>query len=735
MKRALLILITASLSVSAYAQVFGTIRGTVVDQQTRPIPSALIVIRSSVSAYTQQTTTNETGVFTLSAVPAGPYSMDVERSGFQRISQGLTVTTGGAPVLNFTMVVAGVTASVEVTEQLDVSNSSVSSPPISVDEREIQNTPGATRANSIAFITNYVPGAFLLHDHLHVKGGHQVSWLIDGVPIPNTNLSSNIGRQLDPKDIQNVEISTGGYSSRYGDRTYGVVNIVPRSGFEFDGREAELRLNYGSFNQTNNQLSFGGHSEGFAYYASASGNRTDLGLEPPEKDVIHNTGNGTSGFTSLSYNAGTRDLIRATGQLRRDHYWVPNTAADQQRGIRDVNGERDGFATLSWAHTFGPRVMLTVAPFYHYNRAKYDGGPNDPLITTDDRLSRYVGAQTILSVVHGKHNLSTGVSAFRQHDDRTFGLQLTGGRGTSARESQSLAGHLLSSFVEEQFRPVEWFTVNAGLRLTRYSATISEAATNPRVGATIRIPRLNWILRSFWGSFYQAPPLAAIGGPVKEFAVSEGFDLLPLKGERDQQREFGLTIPMRNWMLSVSQFFTNAENFSDHEVLGNSNIALPLSIQTVRSRGQEFTLHSPEFKRRIRMHLAYANMIVQGRGGITAGLTDFAPPDEGYFYIDHDQRHTLSFGGEVQLPSHVWLNGNLSAGSGFLDGNGPEHLPKHGTLDLAAGKSLSDKISITFTALNIFNTRFLLGRENAFAGTHYNDPRQLSVQIRYRFHL
>jgi outer membrane receptor protein involved in Fe transport len=128
-------------------------------------------------------------------------------------------------------------------------------------------------------------------------------------------------------------------------------------------------------------------------------------------------------------------------------------------------------------------------------------------------------------------------------------------------------------------------------------------------------------------------------------------------------------------------------------------------------------------------------MIVQGRGGIVGGLTDFAPPEEEYFYIDHDQRHTLSFGGEIALPSRSWLNANLSAGSGFLDGNGPQHLPSHGTVDLAIGKSFGSSLSATFTILNVADSRYLLGRENAFAGTHYNDPRQFTIQARYRFRL
>jgi hypothetical protein len=126
-------------------------------------------------------------------------------------------------------------------------------------------------------------------------------------------------------------------------------------------------------------------------------------------------------------------------------------------------------------------------------------------------------------------------------------------------------------------------------------------------------------------------------------------------------------------------------------------------------------------------------MIVQGRGGITAGLTDFTPPAQGYFYIDHDQRHTWSISGEVALPARAWINSNLTAGSGFLDGNGPNHLPKHAALDIALGKTFGSNVTATFTVLNATNTRFLLGRENAFAGTHYNDPRQFTMQVRYRF--
>jgi hypothetical protein len=93
-------------------------------------------------------------------------------------------------------------------------------------------------------------------------------------------------------------------------------------------------------------------------------------------------------------------------------------------------------------------------------------------------------------------------------------------------------------------------------------------------------------------------------------------------------------------------------------------------------------------------------------------------------HIDHDQRHTFASGADINLSRGIWVDANVVAGSGFLDGDGPDHLPKHGALDIAAGKSVGENLSATFTAINATNSRFLLGRESSFAGTHYNDPRR-----------
>src|SRR5581483_3957856 len=276
-------------------------------------------------------------------------------------------------------------------------------------------------------------------------------------------------------------------------------------------------------------------------------------------------------------------------------------------------------------------------------------------------------------------------------------------------------------------------TLNAGLRLTHFGGGVTENSADPRVGAAVRIPKLGWVARAFWGRYYQAPPLLTVGGPILELAAQQGFGFLPLRGERDEQREFGLTIPIAGWTFDVDNFRTGAKNFFDHDALGNSNIFFPLTIARARIRGWELTANSPRLAGRAHWHLAYSHQFTEGAGGVTGGLTDFTPPEERYFFLDHDQRDTLTTGIILDLPWQTWTSFNVNYGSGFLDGEGPAHLPDHTSYDFSIGKSFRENWTVRFTALNFTDNHYLLDLANTFGGTHYTNPRMLSVQVKYRF--
>ena len=165
-------------------------------------------------------------------------------------------------------------------------------------------------------ITDYVPATYVTRDMLHMRGGHQVNWLIDGVPIPNTNIATNLGPEINPKDIDYLDVQRGSNEADYGDRTYGMFNVVPRTGFE-SNNEGELVLSFGNFYQTNNQINFGSHTQRFAYYVGFNGNRSNYGLQTPIGDVVHDAENGYGGFCTQC-----RQSSRLVGQ-QPYVWWFP----------------------------------------------------------------------------------------------------------------------------------------------------------------------------------------------------------------------------------------------------------------------------------------------------------------------------------------------------------------------------------------------------------------------------
>ena len=181
---------------AAFATIFGNVRGIVHDPQHRPIQGAQVTIQAQASDWKATAESNDQGEFQFSAVPAGNYTITVTAKGFNPEQQPIEVTSGSAPILHFPLSLATVSERVEVSATPEGIATESSSVQTDVTRSLITRTPGASRSNSLAMITDFVPGAYMVHDQLHVRGGHQISWEVDGVPVPNTNIASNVGPQL-----------------------------------------------------------------------------------------------------------------------------------------------------------------------------------------------------------------------------------------------------------------------------------------------------------------------------------------------------------------------------------------------------------------------------------------------------------------------------------------------------------------------------------------------------------
>jgi outer membrane receptor protein involved in Fe transport len=727
------VLIAALAVTSSLAQNVSILRGIVHDPQHRPIDHAQIVVKGSGQDFSKSVQSDPNGEFQVENLLNGSsYSITASAPGFRPLTEQVSVTAGKTPVVHLQLEIGPLNETVEVsgaTSKLETQTSTVQT---LVTPQEVAQTPGASLTNSLAMITDFTPGAYMVHDMLHMRGGHQVNWFFDGIPVINTNIAANVAPLINPKNVEELEVERGGFSSEYGDRTYGFFNVVTPSGFERNN-DAELIVSAGNFYSTDDQFSIGGHTERFAYYASIDGNRSELGLGTPISRALHDQESGEGGFLSLLYNPTPKDQFRWIASLRGDHYQIPNTGDQQASGIRDLDLERDYLIGFNWAHSMSDGVVFSLTPYLHNNSARYLGGPQDtPFVLNDNARSNYFGIRSVLQIEKKHHNARFGFEGWAQHDNTFFGLRANAGDQVLHHSELNWANSE-SLFLEDQYKVTSWLTLDLGVRLQRYSGLANEKAFDPRIGGAIRIPGLRWIVHGYYAYYYQPPPLDSLAGPALSFAVTQGFGFIPLKGERDIQHDIGLSIPLNNWSLDVDNFHTTGRNFLDHDVISNSGIFVPLTLVGAVISGTEVTVRSPRLFHVAQLRVAYSNQTARGIGPITGGLLESAPV--GNFLLDHDQRNSATGVLSLNLPGHFWATPAYQFGSGFLNGIGPSHLPPHSTFDLSVGKNFRQHWSASLNAVNIANTRYLLDTSNTFGGTHYINPRQIYGELRYRFHL
>ena len=701
--------------------------------------------------------------------PIGVYRLTVEASGFASATETLTVTSGTNPVVHIPLTVGGGTQSVVVNGEANASETDTATPTTLITRQTIDETPGADRTLGSEMITDYVPGAYMTHDMLHMRGGHQTSWLIDGVAIPNTKIASNVGPQIDPKDIDSLETERGSYDADLGDRTYGVFNVLPRNGFERN-RDGELLLSAGQFYAGEAQVSFGDHTRKTSWYASATGSRSNYGLATPVAAIYHDATNSESGFASLIRNQTPKDQLRVDGQFRQDYFDVPYDPSENDYecpsgnmgyycswGLRDAQNERDAFLIGNWVHTVSANALFSVAPFYHFNQSNYDSRANDqPVATTWHQESNYTGAQADGKLDAGPekflNSFSGGMYSFFQLENDLFGAQVNDGSGPSQPNMPANAkAGLVEFYLDDHLRLGQYVELLGGERFSIFRSELNESAIYPRIGATVRIPKLNWVLRGFYGHFFQPAPILTVSSSVLNYAGSLGGGenaFTPLPSERDEEHQFGIEIPYRGWMLDVDTFKNRVNNFLDHSNLGESNMYFPIAVDGALVRAWEMTLNSPALWRYGQFHVTYSNQIAQQRGNIIGGFTCSIATDPAcdlgpqYISLDHDQRDTLNTGFTANLPAHTWFATNVYYGTGFSNGlagsgegpyNGP-YLPVHTTFDSSVGRSFGENWKVSATAINVTNHRVLQDNSITIGGFHWNDPRMFSGEVRYRFH-
>src|SRR5687768_3004722 len=242
-------------SVTAHAQVTGTISGYVQDQSASRVPGATVTAELTGQQLVRSTQSNETGFFDLQALPRGLYVVKVEIAGFQtQIQRDVEVTAGANVRLDFSLAVGGIAEQIVVAGQATMVESRSATQSNLIDDQRVQDLPMNGR-NVVALAGTYAGVTSIRANQdtsdgrqgpiMSVNGGNTNHNLFTLNGSIFTHFNQTTGFNPPPPDaIQEIRIQTHNFSAEYGHTAGGQVSIVTKAGSNsFHGTAWEFHRN------------------------------------------------------------------------------------------------------------------------------------------------------------------------------------------------------------------------------------------------------------------------------------------------------------------------------------------------------------------------------------------------------------------------------------------------------------------------------------------------------------
>ncbi len=243
------IVLAALSAVFAFAQDRGTITGTVTDGSGGSVPQAIITLRNPGNDISQNTTTDAQGGYTFIYLPAGRYSLSVEKPGFRKADVAeVVVNVNTTSRVDVALQVGAVAESVSVEALAPLLQTDRSDLGKVITNKQIQDLPlflnGGLRSN-IAF-SLLTPGAnaSITGDPDTTGGAPRIaggqafgnSMLLDGGEAMSERRNDPAMRVVSAEGIEEFKVQSGGYSAEFGRTSNGVLNYTTKSGTnEFHG--------------------------------------------------------------------------------------------------------------------------------------------------------------------------------------------------------------------------------------------------------------------------------------------------------------------------------------------------------------------------------------------------------------------------------------------------------------------------------------------------------------------
>ena len=363
--------------------VFGSIIGTITDPQGNAVAGAKITVTSLTKSFTFETTTNESGNYSVTHLIPDTYKIHVEGQGFKAVDvPSVSVSADTSAHVDAQLQVGAVTQTIEVTGEVPQLNTDRADVDIQFSQKYIEELPVLNRN-----FTNFEllsPGTQKLVGWSHAatenpQGGGQI--FVNGQHFSGTNFELDGTDNQDPilgiivvnpnlDAIGEAKVSLQDYDAESGKATAGVVKVQTKSGSnDFHGsgfyyyRNSDQQARDPFTNKPGDSLAaatwkqFGGSVGGpiiknkLFFFGDYQGTKQQQGITNqytiPTALVLSTCGHNKPGNCDLSeylapaplgfgpvngqiYDPTTGDLSKGTGRTKFVNNQIPNSMISLQ---------------------------------------------------------------------------------------------------------------------------------------------------------------------------------------------------------------------------------------------------------------------------------------------------------------------------------------------------------------------------------------------------------------------
>ncbi len=492
----------------------GIIKGRVIDSETKaPLPGVSVLI----AAPAMGANADVDGNFTIKNVPVGNYTLKFSCIGYDPLSKtDIIVKPKRITFVNAELNVSPLQMNdVVVTNRYFSRMEDQPTSSINFSSEEIRRAPGS--AGDVSRIIMGLPSIAKVNDQVNsliVRGGSPMenAFYIDNIEIPNINHYPTQGSSggpiglLNVDFIQDVEFSSGGFSSAYGDRLSSVMELSFREGNR-DELDGQLDMAFAGFGFTGEGPIANGKG---SWLFSARRSFLDL--------LVDAIGTGVAPEYSdyqgkLVYDPTPNDKLTLLGVMGIDYIGF-----DKDQAVEDGNityGKSDiieGVSGVNWRHLWNAKGYSNTSVSYIATKSVADHyeARTDLNLIDNNSLEYAVQLRNVNFYRFNPSNqLEFGVDGkIVGADYDNFISEYTDALGNTTPENRidkRISSQKVGAFASYTWKPFDRLSLTPGARFD-YFAYNENSHVSPRFSVSYKISEKTSI-NGAAGIYYQNLPL------------------------------------------------------------------------------------------------------------------------------------------------------------------------------------------------------------------------------------